>query len=106
MVVFGYSSMKKLTFDLADEVLDAGDALVVRSSGREERIALSGIKNVSYSPYMPQVTLSLRRHTVFGDTVTFCGPFSIVPLWSNPVIADLIDRVDAARRSVEEKGKR
>jgi len=43
---------------------------------RGGRISLSDIKNVNYSPYMnpPQVTLSLRRHTVFGDTVVFCGP--------------------------------
>ena len=59
MAVFGYWFMKKVMFNLADGVLDAGDALVVRSGGQEERIALSDIKNVNYSPYMypPQVTL-------------------------------------------------
>src|SRR5262249_16021675 len=89
--VFGYCFMKKVNFNLADAVLDAGDALVVRSGGQEERIALSDIKNVNYSPYMypPQVTLSVRRHTVFGDTITFCAPVSIMPLWSSPVILDL-----------------
>jgi len=58
MAVFGYWFMKKVNFNLADAVLDAGDALVVRSGGQEERIALSDIKNVNYSPYMypPQVT--------------------------------------------------
>jgi hypothetical protein len=35
------------------------------------------------------------RTTVFGDT--FCAPVSIMPLWSSPVILDLIDRVDDAR---------
>lgn len=100
MGVFGYWMMKKVMFNLADEVLDAGNALVVRSGGQEERITLSDIKNVNYSPYMypPQVTLSVRRHTVFGDTIAFCAPVSIVPLWSSPVIHDLIDRVDVARR--------
>jgi hypothetical protein len=100
MAVFGYWAMKKMMFNLADAVLDAGDALVVRSGGQEERIALSDIKNVSYSPYMnpPLVTLSVRRQTVFGDTIAFCAPGSIVPLWSSPVIHDLIDRIDAARR--------
>src|SRR5262249_48772530 len=78
MAVLGYWFMKKVNFNLADAVLDAGDALVVRSGGQEERIALSDIKNVNYSPYMypPQVTLSVRRHTVFGDTITFCAPVS------------------------------
>jgi hypothetical protein len=101
MTVFGYWIMKKMMlFNLADAVLDAGDALVVRSGQQEERIALSDIKNVNYTPYMnpPLVTLSVRRHTVFGDTVAFCAPASMVPLWSSPVIHDLIDRVDAARR--------
>jgi hypothetical protein len=52
-------------------VLDAGDALVARDGGQQERISLSDIRNVNYQPYMspPQVTLSLRRRTVFGDTV-------------------------------------
>jgi hypothetical protein len=102
MAVFGYWIMKKMMlFTLADAVLDAGDALVVRSGGQEERIALSDIKNVNYTPYMnpPLVTLSVRRHTVFGDTVAFCAPASIVPLYSSPVIHDLIDRVDAARQN-------
>jgi hypothetical protein len=100
MAVFGFWFMKKVIFNLADTVLDAGDALVVRSGGQEERIALSDIKNVNYSPYMspPQVTLSVRRHTVFGDTVAFCAPVSILPLWRSPVIDALIDRVDAACR--------
>jgi len=93
MAVFGYWFMKKVMFNLADGVLDAGDALVVRSGGQEERIALSDIKNVNYSPYMyPPVTLSVRRRTVFGDTITFCAPVSMMPLWSSPVILDLIDR--------------
>jgi hypothetical protein len=100
MGVFGYRFMQKMVFGLADEVLDAGDALVVRNGGQEERISLSDIKNVNYSPYMspPQVTLSLRRHTVFGDTVVFCGPVSLVPFSSSPVINDLIDRIDTAHQ--------
>ena len=80
---------------------DAGNALVVRSGGQEKRIALSDIKNVNYSPSMspPQVTLSVRRHTVFGDTIAFCAPVSMMPFWTSPDIRDLIDRVDAAREA-------
>ena len=43
MAVFGFWFMKKVIFNLADTVLDAGDALVVRSGGQEERIVLSDI---------------------------------------------------------------
>jgi hypothetical protein len=74
MAIVGYQLMKKMAFNLVDEVFDLGDALLVRGGGREERIALADIKNVSYSPYMspPQVTLSLRRPTVFGRARSPC----------------------------------
>jgi hypothetical protein len=100
MVIISYQFMKKQVFNLVDEVFDVGDALLVRSGGREERIALADIKNVNYSPYMspPQVTLSLRRPTLFGDTIMFCAPTRLMPMSSSPIIEKLIDRVDAARR--------
>jgi hypothetical protein len=100
MAIIGYRFMQKLMFNLVDEVFDVGDALLVRSGGREERIALANTKNVNYFPYMspPQVTLSLRRPTVFGDSIVFCGTLRIVPLSSRPIIDDLVDRIDAARQ--------
>jgi hypothetical protein len=100
MIAFVYFLMKKLVFDLADEVLDAGDALVVRNGGQEERIALSDIKNVSYSSLVnpTRVTLTIRRPTVFGDTVSFSPPARFVPFATSPVVRELIDRVDEARR--------
>jgi hypothetical protein len=92
--------MKKLVFDLVDEVWDDGDALVIRNRGDEERIALSDIKNVSYSPFTnpPRVTLSVRRPTVFGEEIAFNAPTRIVPFSTSPVIKDLIERIDLARR--------
>ena len=77
---------------------------VTRSScataARKERIALADVKNVKYFPYMspPQVTLSLRRPSVFGDAIAFCAPVRLMPLSPSPGIEKLIDRVDAARR--------
>jgi hypothetical protein len=99
MTVIVFFISKKLIFDLADEVWEDGDTLVVRNFGQEQRIALADIKNVNYSPLIspPRVTLSLRRPTVFGDEVTFCAPVRLVPLAPNPVINDLIERVDRAR---------
>jgi len=106
MIGFGYFLMKKLVFDLVDEVWDDGDALVVKNGGQEQRVALSDIKNVNYSPFVnpPLVTLSLRRPTVFGEQITFCAPVRLVPFSSSPVIADLIDRVDRARRNPAKPG--
>ena len=99
MIVFGYYIMRKLVFDLADEVWDDGDSLVVKNGGQEQRIALSDIKNVSYSPFInpPRVTLLLRRPTIFGDEITFSAPVRLVPFSKSPVITDLIERVDLAR---------
>jgi hypothetical protein len=100
MMVIGFVLFKKLLFDLADEVFEDGDALVVKNGSREERIAFTDIKNVGYAQFMnpPRVTLSLRRPSVFGDQVAFCAPVRIFNFASNPVIDDLIDRIDAARR--------
>jgi hypothetical protein len=100
MIGFGYFIMQKLVFNLVDEVCEDGDALLVKNRGQEHRIALNDIKNVSYSPFTspPRVTLSLRRSTVFGDHITFCAPVRFVPFSPSPVIADLIERIDRARR--------
>jgi len=101
LAIVSYQFMKRMVFYLVDEVFDVGDALLVRSGGREERIALADIKNVNYSPHMspPQVTLSLRRLTVFGDTIVFLPPVRrMMPLSSIPIIDDLVDRIDAARQ--------
>src|SRR5256885_389885 len=59
MAGIGFFVMKKLGFDLADEVLDAGDSLIVRFGKDEERIPLTDIMNVSYSYVMnpPRVKL-------------------------------------------------
>jgi hypothetical protein len=100
MAAFGYFLMKKLVFDLADAVFDDGDSLVVRFGSTEERIPLSQIINVSYS-YManpPRVTLTLRTPGSFGKEVSFSPPQRFLPFAKSPIVADLIDRVDAARR--------
>jgi hypothetical protein len=100
MIGVGYALMKKLIFDLADEVWDDGDTLVVKKGGQEQRIPLSDIKNVNYSVMTspPRVVLSLRRSSVFGDQVAFCAPIRFIPFATSPIIDDLIERIDVARR--------
>jgi hypothetical protein len=100
MLVIGFTLMKKFIFDLADEVWDDGNTLVVKKSGQEERIALRDIKNVNYSTMSspPRVVLLLRRPSVFGDQVAFCAPIRFVPFATSPLIDDLINRIDAARQ--------
>jgi hypothetical protein len=100
MIVIGYFIMKKLVFDLVDEVWDDGAELIVRDKGREDRIALSNIINVSYSQFVnpPRVTLMLRQPSNFGSKISFSAPVRFVPFAESPVVEDLIRRVDAARR--------
>jgi hypothetical protein len=100
MIAAGYFVMKRLVFVLVDEVWEDDSSLLIRNRGEEERVAFSDIKNVSYSPFVnpPRVTLSLRRSSVFGDDITFNAPIRLVPFSRSPVVLDLIDRVDRARR--------
>lgn len=102
MMVFGFFLMKKLVWDLADEVEDHGDWLLVRKGGEEDRIPLSNIMNVNSVMHMnpPRVTLRLVRPGRFGNEVSFSPvrPFSFKFFPNNPLIDDLIVRVDKARR--------
>jgi hypothetical protein len=95
--------LRRLVSDLADEVWDEGDALRVRFGPDEERIALADIVNIGYTTLVnpARVTLTLRTCGRFGKEVTFSpvqrgilGPL----LRRNPLVTDLIERVDAARR--------
>jgi hypothetical protein len=100
MAAFGYFMMKNFVFDLADEVFDDGNTLVVRFGSEEERIPLSEIINISYS-YLsnpPRITLTLRTPGRFGKEVSFSPPQSFVPFAKSPIVADLIERPDAGRR--------
>jgi hypothetical protein len=99
MVAFGYFIMKKLVWDLIDEVYDDGTTLLFRNRGREVRVSLKDIKNVSYStttnPH--RVTLSIRYKTDFGGELNFSPQASWIPFKKNKDIEELIDRIDKAR---------
>jgi len=100
MAAWGYMFMKKLAFDLMDEVWDAGDALLVKNRGKEERISFSNITGVNAVNYThpPRVTLTLRQPGIFGARVTFCpGVITFSLSKGNPISDDLSRRVDAAR---------
>ena len=102
VAIIVYVVLRKLVFDLADEVWDEGDALRVRFGEDEERIPLAEVINVSYSGITnpPRITLTLRTAGRFGREVTFSPQQSFLsPLFrTNPLVADLIARVDATRR--------
>ncbi len=104
MAVFGYFIMKKMVFDLIDEVYDDGDALLFRNSGKEVRVFLQDIKNVSYQTMMnpPKVTLSIRYETGLGNELSFLPSMSFIPFKKNKDIEALIDRIDQAKRLTKE----
>jgi hypothetical protein len=82
---------------LVDEVWDVGDALIVRSRGLEERIALSDIEKVSYHGFIGgsrRITLWLRRPSAFGHKIAFTGRF-----FFRPVVKNLNRRIALARSS-------
>jgi len=101
MALIGYLIMKHLIFTLADEVLDAGDALIVRFGSEQERIPLNEVINISYA-YLQnpsRVTLTLRTPSRFGKEVSFMPPQRFLAFAKSPIVAELIERVDAARRA-------
>jgi hypothetical protein len=99
MAIFGYFIMKKLVFDLIDEVYDEGDTVLFKNGGKEVRINLTDIKNISYSTavHPPRVTISVRYETEMGKDLTFSPPASVIPFRKNKDIEELIDRVDTVR---------
>jgi len=101
MAVVGYFMMKKIVWNLADEVYDCDDFLLVKNRGREERIEIANIMNVSATTMMnpPQITLRLVRAGPNGNEVTFSPAmqFTLNPFARSPVAEDLIVRVDRAR---------
>lgn len=103
MAIFGFVIFKKLLWELADEVYDDGDYLLVRNNGQEEMLRLSDIMNVSATTNMnpPRITLRLIESGKFGAEVSFfpTTAFTLNPFAKNPVAEDLIVRVDKARVS-------
>jgi hypothetical protein len=104
MAVFGYVVMKRFVWDLADEVLDAGDHLVIRKGGREHHLPLTDIMNVSFSTGTnpPRITLKLTGQSSqgpLGEQVAFTPQqaFTLNPFPKNEVAEDLMVRVDNAR---------
>jgi hypothetical protein len=100
LAAFGYFLMKKMVFDLMDEVFDEGSCyLLVKNKNTEERIDYQNIKNISYTVMTNpnRVTLSLRNPCKFGNEVSFSSQMSWVPFRENKEILELINKVDKIR---------
>jgi hypothetical protein len=73
MAVLGWFFFKGFVWDVVDEVLDAGEALVVRWRGAEETIRFDDIQDVRMTRLTsPQrISLHLARPGRFGAEIAF-----------------------------------
>jgi hypothetical protein len=101
MAVFGFALFKKMIWDLADEVYDEGETLLFRKSGKEQRVHLRDIINISYAQMNSpeRVVLQVRSEGAIGKELAFNPPMRFNPFSKNPIITDLIERVDRARNT-------
>jgi len=102
MALIGYFVIKAFIADLMDEVWDDGDELIILNDGHAEHVPLKDIMNISYMGFTnpARATLSLRHPGRWGSKVTFSPQrrsLSFRALADNPLIDDLIQRVDVAR---------
>jgi hypothetical protein len=93
--------LRRLFADLLDEVDDGGDYLVFKNRDEQEQVPLTNIMNVGFTmpSNPPRVTLRLAKPCRFGLEVSFMPPRQSMfnPFVRNPMIDDLIVRVDRAR---------
>lgn len=104
MLVFAFVLFRKLLWDLADEVKDGGDFLIVRRGSVEDRVQLANVINVSMSQLTKpkRLTLRLRTPGKFGDEIVFIPKlpsFQLNPFARNAIAEKLIQRVDRAREA-------
>jgi hypothetical protein len=106
MATIGFLVMKKLVFDLVDEVWDEGSALLIKNKGQQVRVELSAIVNVGHSMFAnpARVTLLVRHGTPLGDELAFLPPTQLIRSARNPLVEELIQRVDAARMKAARAG--
>lgn len=101
MAIFGFFFFKKLLWDLADEVYDEGESLLFRKGSKEQRVHLKDIINVSYAQMNSpeRVVLQVRTDGEIGKELAFNPPMRFNPFSKNPIIVELIERVDRAKNT-------
>ncbi len=96
LALLGFAYMRRFTFSLADQVFDDGDALVIRSKGRELRILLANVTGVKYSFIAdpPRITVSFTTAAVPEARVEFmpCVAPAMFLFRQHPLAAELRKR--------------
>ena len=101
MAIFGFFLFKKLLWDLADEVYDEGESLLFRKGDQEQRVYLKDIINISNTQINSpeRVVLHVRSKGAIGKELAFNLPIRFNFFSQNPIIIELIERVDRARNT-------
>jgi hypothetical protein len=100
--VIGYIINWLFTSGLADEVLDAGDHLVIRIGATSARVALADIESVSEFPFSRprRITLRLGQSGPLGHVIAFLPLDGFVLTgFRSRVANDLKERVERAQRT-------
>lgn len=100
----GFLVFRKLIFDLVDEVWLDGDWLVVKNHDEQRRVALSDVMNVNATTmtHPRRVTVMLRTDSRYGRSFSFmpASPLGFLSAFNpDPIATELIERVDALRRT-------
>ncbi len=100
MAALGYFIFKKLAWDLADRVYDHGDYLEFHRGGKIQRVPIDEIINISYSHMSSPERVVIRARNIgpIGKELVFMPPMRLMPLSRSPLVDELIERVDRARK--------
>lgn len=106
MFVFGFFLFRRLLGGLVDEVTLDGDTLIVKKGDEQLRVSLAEVINVnSLNAVNPRrISLRLRNNTRLGRDIDFIPagrrPLRFLGMTRlDPLAEELIDRIDALRRS-------
>lgn len=98
MGIAGFFFFKTFLWDLADEVLDDGDQLIVTHGADKQTVFLKDIVNVNLQFFSPErVVLTIRQTKGSDDQIAFIPPYRINKFSENQFVSKLIKRVDDAR---------
>lgn len=104
MSVAAYLVLRMLVWNLADEVVDMGDHLIVRRGRREAQVAMDDIAEVVEWVYVNprRITLKLRKPCAFGNQIAFSPASAFTPFEGSPIAADLLRRSKHAAANLDE----
>lgn len=100
MAIFGLVFFKFTSWNLADEVIDEGDALLFCKGSKRQKVYLKDILNIYLIGGRPeQLCLQVRSEGEIGKRLTFMPPYNFNPLVENPVVKDLKARIELAKKA-------